>query len=339
MKFGSIPVGESEGAILGHTLRAGAVTLKKGHTLTAEDVAALVAAGLTDITAARLEAGDADEDTAASEIAGLCAGMGLRLTAARTGRCNIEAVAPGLIRVTAATIDAVNRISEAVTIATLADYAPVQEGQIVATVKIIPYAVGAAVMGQVRKALETTSLALAPFHPRRTAVISTTTAHLKAAVISSTEAVTAKRVTELGGSVISTARIPHDADAVAKAVRDAVIAGAEQILISGASATADRNDVAPAGIVAAGGRIDHFGMPVDPGNLLVLGHVRNVPVLVLPGCARSPRLNGADWVMQRLAAGLEVTSSDIMGMGKCARAWGRLIVLGMCVCVCVCVWC
>ncbi len=315
MKFGLIPAGESEGAILGHTLRLGAATLKKGHTLTAEDVAALTAAGVAEVTAARLEAGDAGEDAAASEIAGLCAGAGLTLTAARTGRCNIEAASAGILRVDPAVIDAVNRIDEAVTVATLADCAPVQAGQIAATVKIIPYAVGAEVMAAVRAALKAAPLTLKAFQPKRTAIISTTTPHLKAAVIGSTEAVTAKRVTDLGGSVLSLSRVPHDAAAVAAAVTAAVKAGADQILISGASATADRADTAPAGIVAAGGTIAHFGMPVDPGNLLVLGHVDRVPVLVLPGCARSPRLNGADWVMQRLAAGLAVTARDIMGMG------------------------
>lgn len=315
MKFGSIPVAASEGAILGHTLRLGAVTFKKGHTLTAADVATLKAAGVAEVTAARLEAGDAGEDAAASEIAALCAGTGLVLTAARTGRCNIEAAAAGVLRVDPALIDAVNRIDEAVTVATLADYAAVQAGQIVATVKIIPYAVDAKVMAAVRAALTARPLGLAVYQPRRTAIISTTTPHLKASIIGSTEAVTARRIAELGGAVISTVRIPHDAASVAVAVRDAVKAGADLVLISGASATADRADTAPAGILDAGGTIDHFGMPVDPGNLLVLGHVKNIPVLVLPGCARSPRLNGADWVMQRLAAGLLVTGRDIMGMG------------------------
>ncbi|MBX7201372.1 MAG: NTP transferase domain-containing protein, partial [Rhodospirillaceae bacterium] len=220
-----------------------------------------------------------------------------------------------VLRVDPAVIDAVNRIDEAVTVATLADYAAVQAGQIVATAKIIPYAVGGRVMGAVRAALTATPLALAAYRPKRTAIISTTTPHLKASIIGSTEAVTARRIIELGGTVLSTARIPHDAVAVAAAVKEAVTAGADQILISGASATADRADTAPAGILRAGGTIEHFGMPVDPGNLLVLGQVKKIPVLVLPGCARSPRLNGADWVMQRLAAGIAITGRDIMGMG------------------------
>ena len=40
-----------------------------------------------------------------------------------------------------------------------------------------------------------------------------------------------------------------------------------------------------------------------------------MPVLGLPGCARSPKLNGFDWVLQRLAADVPVTRADIMAMG------------------------
>jgi molybdenum cofactor cytidylyltransferase len=87
------------------------------------------------------------------------------------------------------------------------------------------------------------------------------------------------------------------------------------ILVSPASATVDRQDVVPAAVVAAGGSIEHVGMPVDPGNLLVVGRIGAVPVLVLPGCARSPKLNGFDWVLQRLAAGISVGRAEIMAMG------------------------
>src|SRR3546814_6210476 len=56
-----------------------------------------------------------------------------------------------------------------------------------------------------------------------------------------------------------------------------------------ASATADREDVVPAAIRQAGGRVERVGMPVDPGNLLCLGWLRRRAVIGLPGCARSPR--------------------------------------------------
>ena len=38
-------------------------------------------------------------------------------------------------------------------------------------------------------------------------------------------------------------------------------------------------------------------------------------VLGVPGSARSPRLHGFDWVLQRLVAGVEVTRNDLIRMG------------------------
>ena len=47
--------------------------------------------------------------------------------------------------------------------------------------------------------------------------------------------------------------------------------GAELVVVFGASAIADRRDVIPAAVEAIGGKIEHFGMPVDPGNLMLIG--------------------------------------------------------------------
>jgi molybdenum cofactor cytidylyltransferase len=106
--------------------------------------------------------------------------------------------------------------------------------------------------------------------------------------------------------------VPHDTAALAQALQD--IAG-EVVLILTASATSDIADVAPEAVRQAGGRVDRFGMPVDPGNLLFLGALGSRPVIGLPGCARSPALNGADWVLSRIVCGLPVTGADIAGMG------------------------
>ncbi len=102
---------------------------------------------------------------------------------------------------------------------------------------------------------------------------------------------------------------------MAEAIAELQKKGIEIILIFGASAVVDRHDVLPAAVVDAGGTVDHFGMPVDPGNLLFIGTLDNQPVVGMPGCARSPKLNGFDWVLWRLLAGVPVTPKDIMLMG------------------------
>ncbi|MEL7093380.1 MAG: molybdopterin biosynthesis protein, partial [Pseudomonadota bacterium] len=82
-----------------------------------------------------------------------------------------------------------------------------------------------------------------------------------------------------------------------------------------ASATSDPAHVAPEGLRAAGGRVEAYGMPVDPGNLLFFGWLGTKPVIGLPGCARSPALNGADWVLERLICGVDLRQADISTMG------------------------
>ncbi len=315
MKFDVFPIDDSIGVILAHTFRSAALTFKKGHVVTEADAAALKTAGVKDVMGARLAPDDIGEDVAAAQIAARILGSNVRLSEARTGRCNIEAAQDGIVRLDEASIAAANLISETVTIATLPDKQAAKAGQILATVKIIPFAVASDVMRQVLTVLKEGAISLTPYRPLNFALISTLSASLKPSVLASTEEITRHRVETLGGTVISSTQSQHKTSDVVGALQDALARRPDVVLIAGASATVDRKDVVPAAITALSGVVDHFGMPVDPGNLLVLAHIGDVLVLVLPGCARSPKLNGADWVMQRLAAGIAVTAADIMRMG------------------------
>jgi molybdenum cofactor cytidylyltransferase len=109
--------------------------------------------------------------------------------------------------------------------------------------------------------------------------------------------------------------VPHETAALARALDEVLKAGAELVIVFGASAIADKRDVIPAAVEAVGGKIEHFGMPVDPGNLMLVAAANGVPVLGAPGCARSPKENGFDWILARLLCGLPVRRADITGMG------------------------
>jgi molybdenum cofactor cytidylyltransferase len=215
-----------------------------------------------------------------------------------------------------AQVDAVNAVDEAVTVATLPPFKPVVEGEMVATVKIIPYAVPGAVLARACAADTGGALAVAPYRRRRIAVVSTRLPSLKETTIDRTLRVLGERLAPAGAEIILEDRVPHTADAVAAALSEAIDgAGADLVVVFGASAIADRRDVIPAGLEAAGGRVEQFGMPVDPGNLLLLGALGAVPVIGAPGCARSPKENGFDFVLHRLLAGLPVTRADIVRLG------------------------
>ena len=316
MQFGQVPVTDAIGAILAHSLRTKNGVFKKGRLLSVTDVEALSASGYSEITVAKLDADDIPEDVAAARIAAALAGAGIRVGAAFTGRANLYAEAAGVARIDAARVAKINAIHEAITLATLAPHARVGARQMVATVKIIPFA---APLGAVETAEQILAgdgaLAVSPFAQKRAALISTRFAETPSRLLDKNRSAIDARVEALGSAIIHEARVGHDTSELTRAIREAQKAGADPILIFGASAITDRRDVVPAALAQAGGEIIHFGMPVDPGNLLLLGKLGETTVIGLPGCARSPKVNGFDFMLERLLADIPVSAADIAAMG------------------------
>ncbi|WP_395021167.1 NTP transferase domain-containing protein [Dongia sp.] len=314
MIFDDLPVADCAGTILVHTQRFNGEAFKKGRRLNAEDVARLEAAGLTRLTVVRLEADDVPEDRAAAELATALVAANLRLDPSFTGRANLYAEADGLFLPDVAQVDRINQVSEDITLATLAPYSPVTAGQMVATVKIIPFAVKRADLERcVALARQNHSLRLSPYRARRVALIQTQLPGMKPSLFDKAVGVMNERLAAFGNPPVTDSRVPHDSAALTAAIN--ATEDADLVLVMGASAIADRHDVIPAAIEASDGTITRFGMPVDPGNLLVLGERNGKPIIGLPGCARSPKINGFDWVLQRLLADIPVGNADIAAMG------------------------
>ncbi len=314
MKFGSFPIAEAEGGIAVHSVRAPDLLVRKGNTIGKAEIELLKRAGVKEIAVAQLEPGDITEDEAAASLARRIAGDGVRIDDAFTGRANLFAESAGVLQIDRDAVDRINRVDEAVTFATLPEYKAVQEGEMIGTVKIIPFAVS--------KEIHETALAAASkmidvisYSVKRVGIVSTLLPGLATKVIEKTVRVTEGRLKPAGAYLAAELRVPHETGALKKAIGEAIAKQSELVIVFGASAIADRRDVIPAAIEAAGGKIEHFGMPVDPGNLILIGSIGGVQVIGAPGCARSPKENGFDWLLTRMLARLPVKSSDITGLG------------------------
>ncbi len=318
MKFGPTPLDEARGAVLAHTVRLPGRVIKKGTVLAEAELVALRAASHRDVIAAVMEPGDVPEDEAAERIAQALMAPLLAKSRAATGRVNLLADAPGLLVLDTAVIARLNALDESITIATLPNHSLVSTKEMLATIKIIPFAVPGAVMAVAEALLRATArpaLEIRPLRPLKVGLVITELPGVKESAMEGAADVTRARIEALRGTMLPPERVKHDAAAIADAIARLKKAGAEMFLIAGASAVVDRRDVGPAGIVRAGGVITHFGMPVDPGNLLCFGRIGDAPAIVLPGCAKSPKLNGFDWVLARCFADVPVGPRDIMGMG------------------------
>ncbi len=321
MKFGPVPLEQAKGKILGHNVAGpdGRRLLRKGKPLKQADLAALRAIGRTSVYIAEFEADDVDEDTAARRVAQAAMGSGLRRSGSASGRVNFLALHLGVLRVDAGRLARINACQD-ITFATLTSHSAVRPRQIIATVKVIPYAVPDAVV----RAAEAIASEDGPLvrvdalEPRPVSLVFSGSLSIRDK-LAADFAPLRHRVEALGSHILSTDYVPLEDEsgeaALAEVLSRQRAAGARLIVVAGETAIMDRHDIVPRAIERAGGWVECLGAPVDPGNLLMLAYLGDTPILGAPGCARSRKVNVVDWVFPRLLAGDRLTRGDIIALG------------------------
>ena len=317
MKFGRVPVDQAEGKVLAHSMVVHKKRWKKGRILSRLDVDVLQGIGVETVVAATLNSDDIDEDSAAEALARTLAGPGVRIRPAATGRCNLYAEHRGLLRLNADHVNRINSVSEIFTVGTLRPFSIVYKDELLVTIKIIPYAVSRDALNDVISVSGQgyPPVSVCEFKAMKIGLIQTKNDSFNTKLLQKGLEMLGTRVEQLGSEIVAHATCEHHENRVTESIQQLVSKELDMILLLGASAIQDREDVIPKGIVNAGGRIEHFGMPMDPGNLLLVAQLGRMPILGLPGCVRSPKRNGFDFVLERLVAGLEVRSEEVMNMG------------------------
>ena len=322
MKFGPRPLEQAAGKILAHNLadEDGQRLLRKGHRLTDDDVQRLRQLGRTSVYLAELEAGDLSEEEAAERLARAAAGAGVRLMGRATGRTNLVATRLGLLMVDAQRLAQVNA-SEGITLASLWDGSVVPQGQLVASVKVIPYGLAASTVEQIESLAASAGplVEVVPLPAKPVALILQGSTRVRQQLLDSFVPPLQIRIEAWGSRWLPPRFVAFDGAGdearLAQALTETIEAGAGLIVIAGETAIMDINDLIPTAIRQAGGHVECFGAPVDPGNLLMLAYLDQVPVVGAPGCARSRKENVVDWVIPRLLAGQRLSRADIAGLG------------------------
>lgn len=326
MRFGPLPTTGALGGILAHSVRLpDGGRLSKGTRLAQEDIEVLLSFGIVEVTVAMPDPHDVVEDHAAQRMAEALAGAGVSVRAPRSGRCNLRADARGVLTANATAIHALNRLDESIAVATLPQDSPVERGDLIATVKVIPFAVSAPMLEAyvaVAARSDAPVIQVSAYQPRSVALIQSTTPETAAEALGRDLEVVRSRVERLGSRLASTTTCPHGPEELSAALGRALDEGFDPVVILGAVAIGDRADVVPSALVNAGGTVLRFGVPLDPGHLVLIGRRGHQVVLGMPGCARSPGRNGFDRILESVLAGRSVETIDLAGMGVGGLARG-----------------
>jgi molybdenum cofactor cytidylyltransferase len=319
LKFGSVPLETAGGHILAHKLldAQGHKLLGKGRRLTVDDVELLRQQGFAEVVVANLDSTDLHEDEAARRVGLALAGTYVKVKAPGVGRANLIAEKSGPLRLNVPALERLNNIDEGITIATLREHTLVRPGDLVALVKIIPFAVPEARVIDVEATAREHApiLAVRPLQPCSVGLIISGPPRARQELVDSFCEPVQRRVEMLGSTLDDMTYVDHEVPAIADAIRTQRDSGRRLILLAGISAIIDREDVVPTALEEAGGGVVHFGVPVDPGSLLMLGYLGDVPVIGAPGCIKSLKTNVIDWILPRLFAGERLTRADLVAMG------------------------
>lgn len=317
MRVAKVPLNQAAGHILLHNQAGpdGRKALKKGQRLTAADITLLRDLGREQVYIAILAQDDLDENEAARRLGQIMTSQGLEPSSATTGRVNLMATLTGLFKVNVESLMAFNDII-GITLATIPNHTVVQPKTMVGTIKIIPYGLPRADLAAAEAIAGASRLVeVKPFVVQQAVLITTGSVTAREKVIESFTPALRDRLAGYKTALLEGPYVPEDEDEISQALQWALHSGAKMILVAGETSIMDVDDITPRAIKAVGGEIVHYGMPVEPGNLMLLAYCGDIPIVGAPGCAKSRGYNVVDMVLPRLAVGERLTRRDLIALG------------------------
>ena len=326
MIFGEIKTESSENAILSSSItidnKQSKVKIKKGTQIDKDHINLLLQNNINSIVCAQLEKNDVEENLAVHKISQSLVNKknsNLKISKAHEGRSNIISNVDGVLKFDSHQLFCVNSVADEIGVASLKEYSFVKKNQIIASIKSITFSINNYVLEKIQKEAINCFQVL-PFLKLNVHLIQTKTKDTLDKVLNKTFLVTEQRLKTFGINNFVNKTCDHNIKSLSENIKISVNQGADVIFVFGASAISDIKDIIPESLKQNNGSIIRLGMPVEPGNLMLLGKIktseRNVTFIGMPGCARSPKENGVDWITWRIFCGLEVSNKDINHMGN-----------------------
>ena len=292
------------------------VKLSKGTKINKQIKNILVSNGFKQISGFLLSENDFDENKASDLIArSICTNKinNLNYKNLNTGRSNIYSTKSGLFIYNANNLIKLNNNSK-IAISAIRPFSKVEQNQELITAKVIPYGIDKKILQKNSLRLKDT-FRVVPFQKKNITLIQTFDNKINEKLIVKSRNVTQKRLELCGIKKIEEIIIPHKENILCNKIQICINRNVDIILIIGPHAITHIKDVIPNAISKSGAEIIRFGIPVEPGNLLLLSKFKSfnkdIYIIGMPSCAKSPKENGLDWVLWRILSNINFRNSNL----------------------------
>ena len=316
-----LPLSEAVGHALAHditqiTADGKTARFSRGHVLIPEDIPTLLDMGKHHIYVGAPPVGQVHEEDAGRVAAEILAGEHIEIPPPAEGRFALTASTKGVLSIQSEGLIALNSIPD-FTAATLPNFASVDIGQTVAGVRIVPLFTdekNVAELASVEKAYGKL-LHVRPFLPKKVGIIITGTEIYSGRIKDRFEAVLRKKLSTFDATILAVIKCPDDCSSIQSAAENLLQAGADILFFTGGMSV-DPDDLTPTAIRTLGSEVITQGIPVQPGNMLLLARLGNTTLLGLPGSVMHHETTALDLILPRIFADISITQSDIQKMGE-----------------------
>ncbi len=291
-----------------------------GHVISPKDIEILRDMGREHIYVIELSEDEVHENEASLSLAQAIIGDGLRISDPAEGKVSIFSESAGLIKINKKAVKEINMLGDYV-LSTVHGNVPVRDGQLIASVKLIPLIGKREVLHQ---ALEIARkfkpvISLKPYLLKRASLIITGKEIYEGRVKDAFEPRLRKKLLTFGVEVVNVGIFPDEPSRIAEAIIS--FAKDSDILICTGGMSVDPEDTTPTAIKLSGARIERYGSPLLPGAMTLLAYLNEKPVVGVPAAAVYYKTTALDVLLPRLLAGERISFEDIAELGYGGLCW------------------
>ncbi len=311
-----VKVEDAVGMTLCHDLTAmydgfKGAAFKRGHVIQEEDIPKMLDIGKRTVFVWEENAGEIHEEDCARRMAAMAPVEGAHYNGPSEGKVLLMADTRGMFRVDTALLHEINSIGD-ITICTLPDHFPVEEGDRLASMRIVPLVtkeeqiLQAEALCKDRKLLD-----LRPYHHKKVGVIVTGSEVYTGRIQDKFEPVVRAKMKKYPSEILGVTICDDDLDMITAAGQKYLDEGADLLIFTGGMSV-DPDDLTPTAIRRLGADIITHGVPSQPGNMTLVAYHGDVAILGVPGAAISLPTTVFDVLLPQIFTGDKLTKQDLI---------------------------
>lgn len=287
---------------------------KRGHVITEEDIPKLLDIGKRTVFVWEDNAGEIHEEDAALRMAAMCPVEGAHYTAPSEGKVLLMADKRGMFRVNTDLLRQVNSIGD-ITISTLPDHYPVEEGARLASMRIVPLVTQEHQIEEAEALCREKKLVdLRPYTYKKVGVIITGSEVYSGRIKDKFEPVVRAKMKRYPSEIVGVTICDDDLDMIVSAAKAHLEHGADILIFTGGMSV-DPDDLTPTAIRRLGAEVISHGVPAQPGNMTLVAYLGDVAILGVPGAAISLPTTIFDVLLPQIFTGDKLTKEDLVNLG------------------------